>query len=44
MDADTVTAAAPRTPPKRENLLINLIFNIVVPSLIVTSLSETARP
>ncbi len=42
MDADTVTAAAPRTPPKRENLLINLIFNIVVPSLILAKLSGDA--
>ena len=38
MDADTA-ASRPRSPAKRENMLVNLAFNILVPSLILAKLS-----
>lgn len=38
MDAET-TASRPRSPAKRENMLVNLAFNILVPSLILAKLS-----
>lgn len=38
MDADTATSR-PRSPAKRENMLVNLAFNILVPSLILAKLS-----
>lgn len=33
----------PQPPAKRENLLLNLVFNIVIPSLILSKLSSDAR-
>ncbi len=38
MDADTA-ASRPRSTAKRENMLVNLAFNILVPSLILAKLS-----
>lgn len=38
MDADTA-ASRPRSPAKRENMLVNLAFNILLPSLILAKLS-----
>lgn len=39
MDADTLNRSQPRPQPKRENMLVNLAFNILVPSLILAKLS-----
>ncbi len=39
MDADTLNQSQPRPQPKRENMLVNLAFNILVPSLILAKLS-----
>lgn len=33
------SAPAPKTAPKKENMLINILMNIVIPSLILTKLS-----
>lgn len=37
------TATTPRPPAKRENLLLNLAFNILIPSLILAKLSTPER-
>ena len=39
MDADTLNSSQPRPQPKRENMLVNLAFNILLPSLILAKLS-----
>lgn len=39
MDADTLNPSQPRPQPKRENMLVNLAFNILLPSLILAKLS-----
>ncbi len=42
MDADTLNRSQPRPQPKRENMLVNLAFNILLPSLILAKLSGDA--
>ena len=39
---NTAEAPAPTTPPQRENMLLNIGFNVVAPTLILTKLSEEA--
>lgn len=40
--ATTPPSEAPSAPPKRENMLVNLGFNVVAPTLILTKLSGEA--
>lgn len=40
--AETLTATSKAKPPKRDSLLANLLFNIVIPTLVLTKLSNDA--